>query len=145
VLSGGRGRLLTRCIGACNVQTDIKEAVFVGQDDALVAAGSDDGYVFIFDAVTGVRGCGLWGGVCCVESVMWHPRVWWVDGSRLQRCRKPTTHVHATSHSHVHATSHSHHKCVLRARHAWTQPCRTSTDHHALHPSPSHTHTITPV
>jgi WD and tetratricopeptide repeat-containing protein 1 len=40
-------------VGQCNVQTDIKEAVFLGQDDALVACGSDDGYVFIYDS-TGV-------------------------------------------------------------------------------------------
>lgn len=32
-------RLLQRFIGACNVQTDIKEAVFLGHNDELVAAG----------------------------------------------------------------------------------------------------------
>lgn len=42
-----------RYIGHCNVQTDIKEAVFLGQHDDLVACGSDDGKVFIFDASTG--------------------------------------------------------------------------------------------
>lgn len=35
------------------MQTDIKEAIFVGLHDDLVAAGSDDGSVFIYDAVTG--------------------------------------------------------------------------------------------
>ena len=40
------------CVGHANVQTDIKEAIFVGSDDDLVAAGSDDGTVFIYDAVT---------------------------------------------------------------------------------------------
>lgn len=39
--------------GHANVQTDIKEAVFLGQSDDLVAAGSDDGNVFIYDAQTG--------------------------------------------------------------------------------------------
>jgi WD and tetratricopeptide repeat-containing protein 1 len=67
---GGPGRLLQRCVGHCNVQTDIKEAVFLGQDDALVACGSDDGYVFIYNAHTGgctqttdyILGCrDLWG------------------------------------------------------------------------------------
>ncbi|KAL4428996.1 hypothetical protein ABPG77_006035 [Micractinium sp. CCAP 211/92] len=49
---GGR-RLLQRFVGQCNLQTDIKEACFLGADDALVAAGSDDGRVFIFNAATG--------------------------------------------------------------------------------------------
>lgn len=53
VFSGGSGRLLQRCVGQCNVQTDIKEAVFLGQDDALVACGSDDGFVFIYNSHTG--------------------------------------------------------------------------------------------
>lgn len=39
--------------GHANVQTDIKEAIFMGSQDDLVAAGSDDGSVFIYDAVTG--------------------------------------------------------------------------------------------
>lgn len=50
---GGR-RLLARYIGHCNVQTDIKESVFVGHGDQMVACGSDDGRVFIYDADTGV-------------------------------------------------------------------------------------------
>ncbi|GMH35920.1 hypothetical protein BSKO_03788 [Bryopsis sp. KO-2023] len=50
--AGGR-RMLTRFIGHCNVQTDIKESVFVGQNDELVACGSDDGKVFIYNAMTG--------------------------------------------------------------------------------------------
>ena len=39
--------------GHANVQTDIKEAIFLGHNDDLVAAGSDDGNVFIYDAKTG--------------------------------------------------------------------------------------------
>lgn len=35
------------------MQTDIKEAIFMGRHDDLVAAGSDDGSVFIYDAITG--------------------------------------------------------------------------------------------
>ena len=47
-------QLLLFCsVGHANVQTDIKEAIFVGLHDDLVAAGSDDGSVFIYDAVTG--------------------------------------------------------------------------------------------
>eukprot|EP00887_Chlorella_sp_A99_P002411 scaffold10.g2411.t1 len=51
-LEGGR-RMLHRYVGHCNVQTDIKEAVFLGAGDELVAAGSDDGRVCIYDAATG--------------------------------------------------------------------------------------------
>ncbi len=46
-------KLCTLCAGHANVQTDIKEAIFMGSHDELVAAGSDDGSVFIYDAVTG--------------------------------------------------------------------------------------------
>ena len=53
-LSGGQGRLLQRCVGGCNVQTDIKEAVFLGVGDELVAVGSDDGRVYIHCSATGV-------------------------------------------------------------------------------------------
>ena len=35
------------------MQTDIKEACFLGQNDELVAAGSDDGNVFIYSTATG--------------------------------------------------------------------------------------------
>ena len=42
-----------RYVGHRNVQTDIKEAVFMGGFDNLVAAGSDDGQVFIYNADTG--------------------------------------------------------------------------------------------
>jgi WD and tetratricopeptide repeat-containing protein 1 len=45
--------LAQRYIGQCNLQTDIKEARFLGADDSLVAAGSDDGRVFIYRAATG--------------------------------------------------------------------------------------------
>ncbi|KAL0042807.1 hypothetical protein WJX79_000477 [Trebouxia sp. C0005] len=49
----GARRMLHRYVGHANVQTDIKEAIFMGSQDDLVAAGSDDGSVFIYDAVTG--------------------------------------------------------------------------------------------
>jgi hypothetical protein len=54
---------LQRFVGQLNLQTDIKEACFLGADDGLVAAGSDDGRVFVFDAASGqcVR-CGVAAG-----------------------------------------------------------------------------------
>ena len=55
MLYDGRSPLQSECCiaGHANVQTDIKEAIFLGQNDDLVAAGSDDGNVFIYDAKTG--------------------------------------------------------------------------------------------
>eukprot|EP00884_Botryococcus_braunii_P023533 jgi/Botrbrau1/9864/Bobra.0080s0001.1 len=55
ILSAGPGRLamLQRYIGHKNMNTDIKEAVFVGDDDQYVAAGSDCGHVFIYETKTG--------------------------------------------------------------------------------------------
>lgn len=47
----GARRLLSRFLGHCNMETDIKEAVFLGQTDDLVACGSDEGKVFIYEAV----------------------------------------------------------------------------------------------
>ncbi len=40
-----------RYVGHCNCATDIKEVTFLGSNDELVACSSDDGYVFIYDAV----------------------------------------------------------------------------------------------
>ncbi len=53
VFSGvlGGARLLGRYVGQCNVQTDIKEAVFLGGNDEFVACGSDCGHVFIYRTV----------------------------------------------------------------------------------------------
>ena len=38
-------------MGHCNCATDIKEVTFLGSNDELVACSSDDGCVFIYDAV----------------------------------------------------------------------------------------------
>eukprot|EP00198_Chlamydomonas_reinhardtii_P013232 XP_001702569.1 predicted protein [Chlamydomonas reinhardtii] len=42
-----------RFVGQSNVQTDIKEVGFIGSDDAVVAAGSDCGRVYLYDAASG--------------------------------------------------------------------------------------------
>ncbi|EIE23488.1 WD40 repeat-like protein, partial [Coccomyxa subellipsoidea C-169] len=47
-------RLLQRYMGHCNIQTDIKEVTFLGDNDELVAAGSDDGRIFIYAAKSGL-------------------------------------------------------------------------------------------
>lgn len=42
-----------RYVGHRNLNTDIKEACFLGGHDDMVACGSDDGRVFIYNAETG--------------------------------------------------------------------------------------------
>ena len=39
--------------GHCNTTTDIKEAIFLGQSGDFIAAGSDDGNLFIWETATG--------------------------------------------------------------------------------------------
>ena len=51
--SGAVHRASQRYMGHSNVQTDIKEANFLGGNDEMVAACSDDGHVFIYNAETG--------------------------------------------------------------------------------------------
>lgn len=41
-------------MGHSNIQTDIKEAVFMGPEDEYVVAGSDDGNAFVWDRKTGI-------------------------------------------------------------------------------------------
>lgn len=78
-----------RFVGQCNLQTDIKEACFLGADDALVAAGSDDGRVFIFNAATGE--CVRWvsavhsGGAARVTAGRARRRPRWLHARRW-RC-----------------------------------------------------------
>lgn len=44
---------LSHYAGHCNTTTDIKEAVFLGQSGDFIAAGSDDGNLFIWETATG--------------------------------------------------------------------------------------------
>jgi WD and tetratricopeptide repeat-containing protein 1 len=46
--------VLQRYLGHANMMTDIKEATFLGGDDEMVAACSDDGHVFVYHAATGI-------------------------------------------------------------------------------------------
>ncbi|KAF1317838.1 Wd40 repeat protein, partial [Globisporangium splendens] len=45
--------VVRRYIGYCNSETDIKEAAFMGQNDAYIVAGSDDGRAYIWEKATG--------------------------------------------------------------------------------------------
>ncbi|CAM9641807.1 unnamed protein product [Laminaria digitata] len=45
--------MVERYVGACNIQTVIKEASFFGNGGGYIAAGSDDGRVFIWERASG--------------------------------------------------------------------------------------------
>jgi hypothetical protein len=66
-------RMTQRYVGHCNMRTDIKEAVFVGREDAVVACGSDHGHVLLFDAATGELLRLLWADSEVANCVQCHP------------------------------------------------------------------------
>jgi WD40 repeat protein len=66
---------LQRFVGHCNLQTDIKEAVFLGQDDSFVAAGSDDGRIYLYDTSSGVCLRALVGDNDIVNCIRPHPHL----------------------------------------------------------------------
>ncbi|KAK9836189.1 hypothetical protein WJX81_007802 [Elliptochloris bilobata] len=70
----GDERVLQRFIGHINVQTDIKEATFLG-GDSLVAVGSDDGCVWIYAAETGRPVAALAADQDVVNAVQAHPHL----------------------------------------------------------------------
>ncbi|KXZ56155.1 hypothetical protein GPECTOR_1g132 [Gonium pectorale] len=72
--AGGR-RMLQRYVGQCNVQTDIKEVNFIGSDDRVLAAGSDCGRVFLYDADSGAVLRALAADEDVANCVQCHPRL----------------------------------------------------------------------
>ncbi len=74
---GGRTRSIsdykTRFCGHCNTHTDIKEAVFIGEGCGYVAAGSDDGNIFIWEKSSGNLVRVLRGDTSIVNCIQWHP------------------------------------------------------------------------
>ena len=86
-----------RFVGAANLQTDIKEANFLGANDEVVACGSDDGFCYLFEAATGKLLKVLRADEDVVNCVAPHPtrctlatsgiedvvRIWSPDGSAL--------------------------------------------------------------
>ncbi len=62
-----------RFAGHCNTHTDIKEANFIGQEGEYVAAGSDDGNIFIWEKATGNLVRVLHGDDSIVNCIQWHP------------------------------------------------------------------------
>lgn len=65
----------TRFCGHCNTHTDIKEANFIGEHGEYIAAGSDDGNVFIWEKASGNLVRILHGDESIINCVQWHPSV----------------------------------------------------------------------
>ena len=63
----------SRFCGHCNTHTDIKEANFLGERGEYVAAGSDDGNIFIWEKASGNLVRILHGDDSIVNCVQWHP------------------------------------------------------------------------
>lgn len=63
----------SRFCGHCNTHTDIKEAVFIGDRGNYVAAGSDDGNVFIWERASGNLVRVLRGDSSIVNCIQWNP------------------------------------------------------------------------
>lgn len=64
-----------RYVGHCNSHTDIKEASFLGEGSEYVAAGSDDGNIFIWEKMTGNLVRVLKGDDSIVNCIQWHPQL----------------------------------------------------------------------
>eukprot|EP00963_Diacronema_lutheri_P007196 scaffold630_cov350-Pavlova_lutheri.AAC.7 len=65
--------LTQRYLGHCNVQTDIKEASFLGLSDHFVACGSDDGHAYLYEAGSGKCIAALQADEDVVNCVQAHP------------------------------------------------------------------------
>lgn len=63
----------SRFCGHCNTHTDIKEAVFIGDRGNYVAAGSDDGNIFIWERTSGNLVRVLRGDSSIVNCIQWNP------------------------------------------------------------------------
>ena len=62
-----------RYCGHWNTNTDIKEANFLGPNGEFVAAGSDDGNIFIWEKSSGKLFRVLVGDSQIVNCIQWHP------------------------------------------------------------------------
>ena len=78
----------TRFCGHCNTHTDIKEANFIGETGEYVAAGSDDGNIFIWEKASGHLVRVLHGDESIVNCVQWHPNVPMLATSGIENVRK---------------------------------------------------------
>ena len=63
-----------RFVGSKNSATDIKEANFIGYHGNYIVAGSDDGYVYIWEKSTANLVLGFQGDQSIVNCVQWNPQ-----------------------------------------------------------------------
>ncbi|XP_061713918.1 WD and tetratricopeptide repeats protein 1 [Cydia pomonella] len=75
-----------RFLGHCNTTTDIKEASFLGPDANYIAAGSDDGSMFIWCRRTGNIVRCLRGDESIVNCVQLHPAACLLATSGIEPC-----------------------------------------------------------
>ncbi|XP_063362670.1 WD and tetratricopeptide repeats protein 1 [Cydia amplana] len=75
-----------RFLGHCNTTTDIKEASFLGPDANFIAAGSDDGSMFIWCRRTGNIVRCLRGDESIVNCVQLHPAACLLATSGIEPC-----------------------------------------------------------
>ena len=64
----------SRFCGHCNTHTDIKESTFLGDRGDYIAAGSDDGNIFIWEKASGNLVRVLHGDDSIVNCLQWHPK-----------------------------------------------------------------------
>lgn len=73
-----------RFLGHCNTTTDIKEANFLGPDAEYIAAGSDDGSIFIWSRRTGNIVRCLRGDESIVNCIQMHPSMFLLATSGIE-------------------------------------------------------------
>ncbi|CAH1955482.1 unnamed protein product [Acanthoscelides obtectus] len=77
-----------RFVGHCNTTTDIKEANFLGEDGQYVCAGSDEGYIFIWERRRAGIVTVLSGDVSIVNCVQPHPTACFLASSGIDAAVK---------------------------------------------------------
>lgn len=74
--------------GHCNTTTDIKEANFLGEEGRFVAAGSDDGKIFVWDKATSNVVRIFQGDESIVNCLQTHPTACVLASSGIENCVK---------------------------------------------------------
>ncbi|VEN50949.1 unnamed protein product [Callosobruchus maculatus] len=77
-----------RFVGHCNTTTDIKEANFLGEDGQYVCAGSDEGFIFIWERRRADIVTVLSGDVSIVNCVQPHPTACFLASSGIDAAVK---------------------------------------------------------
>nr|CAI5853981.1 unnamed protein product [Callosobruchus analis] len=101
-----------RFVGHCNTTTDIKEANFLGEDGQYICAGSDEGFIFVWERRRAGIVTVLSGDVSIVNCVQPHPTACFLASSGIDAAVKlwsPISEVRR-----VESTSSEGHRCCNR-------------------------------